>query len=695
MFLAPYLLAGLLAIGLPLWLHRVARANPTQFPFASHMFLEQSETQRTAKRTLRYLLLLAARILLLILLILAFAGPLVSPDVVPERTSSARLHAIVLDGSMSMQHGERWPRALEQAEAVINAAKSGDRLMLVAAAGRRIQVIVEPTNANDVGALRAQLRTLKPSMERLDYGLLMTTAKGWIGEPRMPTQIHLVSDLQASASPLRFADLEPPANSELVLHDVANAPAALETNVNTFVQNAAVATTDARKLIAKVATNSPRAERREVVLSIDGKQVARRPLEFVAAPVPLSSAEQGSEGGAIESPPATPAIREMEVEFPDLTLGAGAHRIEVQVEPADGIVADDRYFTVLQNTDPKVLLVARETSSDESAYFGAAIQSLTAPRLVVDKQAAAAVDRLQLSNYAMIVLADINALSSTAQTRIKEYLTGGGRVLMALAPGIARQKPALLEDVNFGEVVTRAAQVGAVESSHPILRNASDWHRVRFFRYMQLRPSEGDKVLVALEDGTPVLIERQQAGGRVLLLTAPLDREWNDLPIHPLFVQFIADAARYLVEQDPTTQTARVGGPVVTGLTASGGGQIFDPQGRRVLALGEASAVDRFIPDQAGFYEIRGSVGQKWLAVNVDARESDVTHMGEAQVQRWQSLRAPPPPGANAANTPVADDGSPLKRSIGFLVFLIAAVFVVVELLMANHYLAVRREVAQ
>jgi hypothetical protein len=211
---------------------------------------------------------------------------------------------------------------------------------------------------------------------------------------------------------------------------------------------------------------------------------------------------------------------------------------------------------------------------------------------------------------------------------------------------------------------------------------------------LQLKPSAGDKVLVALEDGTPVLLERQQASGRVLLLTAPLDRAWNDLPIHPLFVQFIADAARYLVEQDPTTQTARVGGAVLTGLTTAGGGQIFDPQGKRVLALGEANAVDRFIPDQAGFYEIRGAGGQKWLAVNVDTRESDVTHMGEAQVQRWQSLKAPPPQ-APAETAQVAADGAPLKRSIGYLIFLIAAVFVVVELLMANHYLAVRREVAQ
>ena len=692
MFLAPYILAGLLAIGLPIWLHRVARANPTQHPFASLMFLEPSETQRTAQRTLRYWLLLAARILLLIFLVLAFAGPLVSPTVVPERTGNARLHAIVLDGSMSMQHGDRWQRAVAAAEAVINAANSGDRVMLVSAAGRRIQVIQEPMPANDAGTLRAQLRTMKPGVERLDYGLLMGTTKAWLGQPRMPTQVHLISDLQQSASPLRFADLEPAPNTELVIHDVAR-DGAMEANVNTFVSAAGIATADARKLVAKVATNSPRAERREAVLSVDDKEVARRPIEFGAAPAPLLPAQQGSEGGVDDTPPEVAAIRTTEIEFPDLTLGAGAHRVEVALEPADAMASDDRYFAVLQNTDPKVLLISRDTTSDESAYFGAAIESLSAPRLVVDKQAAAAADGLQLAGYAMIVIADVNGLSSGAQARIKDYVDGGGRLLMAVTPGIARQKPALLADVDIGEVVTRAAQVGAVQSSHPILRHASDWHRVRFFRYLQVRPSEHDKVLVALEDGTPVLMERQQDNGRVLLLTAPLDRAWNDLPIHPLFVQFIADSARYLVEQDPTTQTARVGAPVLTGLTAASGGQIFDPQGRRVLALGEAAAVDRFIPDQAGFYEIRGDGGQKWLAVNVDPRESDVTRLSESQVQRWQALRAPPPEVSSA--TTAAADGTPLKRSNGYLVLLIAALFIVVELLMANHYLAVRREVAQ
>ncbi len=75
------------------------------------MLLEASETQRTAKRTLRYWLLLITRILLLIAIVLAFAGPLLTARIVPQPDANAQLHAILLDSSLSMQYGSRWQRA--------------------------------------------------------------------------------------------------------------------------------------------------------------------------------------------------------------------------------------------------------------------------------------------------------------------------------------------------------------------------------------------------------------------------------------------------------------------------------------------------------------------------------------------------------------------------------------------------------
>ena len=49
MFLAPAFLLGLIAIGVPLWLHRVARANPTHHPFASLMLLSWAYARAEAQ----------------------------------------------------------------------------------------------------------------------------------------------------------------------------------------------------------------------------------------------------------------------------------------------------------------------------------------------------------------------------------------------------------------------------------------------------------------------------------------------------------------------------------------------------------------------------------------------------------------------------------------------------------------------
>jgi hypothetical protein len=189
----------------------VARANPTQHPFASLMFVVASETQRTAKRTLRYWLLLSLRILFLIALVLAFAGPLLNERAVSGVNANARLHAVVLDKSLSMQHGERWQRALDEAEAVLKDLRSSDRVLLATAEGRRVSVVQSSTPASAAGTVRGVLRSLQPGIERLDYGLAMSTADNWLGTPRPPVVLHLISDLQQSAAPLRFADLEPSA----------------------------------------------------------------------------------------------------------------------------------------------------------------------------------------------------------------------------------------------------------------------------------------------------------------------------------------------------------------------------------------------------------------------------------------------------------------------------------------------------
>ena len=109
--LAPMFLAGLLAVGLPWWLHRLSSDNPNRQRFSSLMFLEPGEPRRVLAKKVQYLLLLALRIGVLVLLALAFAEPALWRTPRAGEQSGARLHVIVLDGSASMDYGNQIGRA--------------------------------------------------------------------------------------------------------------------------------------------------------------------------------------------------------------------------------------------------------------------------------------------------------------------------------------------------------------------------------------------------------------------------------------------------------------------------------------------------------------------------------------------------------------------------------------------------------
>ena len=691
MFLAPAFLAGLLAIAVPVWLHRVARANPTRFPFASLMLLESTETQRTARRTLRYWLLLAVRIALLLALVFAFAGPLISSRAVPSLNPDARLHAIVLDASLSMQYGDRWTRALEAAQRVAEAAKPGDEVML-AVGGRQIKVMEGATKAENIGALRAELQQLKPEIGRLDYGLMMTTANGWLGTRRLPAIVHVVTDLQQSASPLRFADLEPPAGVQVELHDVG-----AQDSANTYIKAATLTAADAGTLSVDIEARTPQAQTREVVVSIDGAEVGRKRVELKAStPVALPEGEGSPPAILLPTPEQAepPSVAHEKLTFSDLKLAAGAHRIEVALQPQDALPQDDRFYAVVEHADPRVLLIARPTNSDDTAYVAAAVGSLTAPRLRVEQHTAQAIEDRALGSYSTLMVTDVGTLSSIAAAKVADYVTAGGTLLITLGPGATAHAQGLLKGLPIGDVQKQPTRVGHIDSSHPALRNADGWQEIRFFQHMQVEPAAGDKVLIALLDGQPLLLERAVGAGRMLVLTSPLDREWNDFATHPLFVRFMGEATRYLSGAGVAAASSQVGSIVMTGLTAESGGQIFDPQGQRVLNLNETVSADRLTPDRTGFYEIRSDAGARWIAVNVDTRESDLTPMSPQALQRWRGLQSAQ--AAPATSTAASDDeqANPAPSlSLGYWLLMIAVALLVMELLLANHYLAVRREV--
>ena len=77
-FLAPWFLGGLIAAGLPVYLHLLRRQTTTPRAFSSLKFFERRTESSVKHRRLRYLLLMSLRLAVLLLLVLAFANPFIN-----------------------------------------------------------------------------------------------------------------------------------------------------------------------------------------------------------------------------------------------------------------------------------------------------------------------------------------------------------------------------------------------------------------------------------------------------------------------------------------------------------------------------------------------------------------------------------------------------------------------------------------
>src|SRR6202162_6299229 len=154
--LAPWFLAGIAAVAVPLYVHLLRRHTTIPRPFSSLMFFERRTQSSIKHRRLRYLLLLSLRALLLLLLVLAFANPFINRSA--ASMNSEKLLLLVVDNSFSMRAGTRLADARREALSVLSARRPNDRPQVMAF-GSQPQVLSQPSQ--DAGNLRPALEGLK------------------------------------------------------------------------------------------------------------------------------------------------------------------------------------------------------------------------------------------------------------------------------------------------------------------------------------------------------------------------------------------------------------------------------------------------------------------------------------------------------------------------------------------------------
>ncbi len=616
-FLSPWFLGGLAALGLPVYIHLLKQHKSIPLPFSSLMFFERRTQSSIKHRRLKYLLLFAMRIAMVLLLALLFANPFLTRTVDPK-AEGKKLRVFAIDNSFSMRTGDRFASAKQQALDALSSFRGGD-LGQVVSFSTQVNMLTQQTE--DPAELRSAIQSVTQGDGRSGYAELSQMLRSTAQSSRTPVEVHIFSDMQKTSLPSPFSELTPGGNTRVVLHPLASAD-----EPNWYVESvkAPRSVYQAKKVrvLATIAGAGTPALETDVSVVLNNKVIETKKIKLAA------------NGRATA-----------EFYLPDAAYGL--NRGEVRIAAHDKLAQDDRILFALERKEPgRVLFVHEARNPRGILYYRAALDSPADSALAVDAVSSDQTANVSPIKYAFVVLSDVAYLPAEFEENLKKYVKAGGSVLIALGSASATKPrvPVFDEAIAQSRMSSRSADrfqgATSVDLSHPALSRTNSFDGVKFYQTIQVVPGNS-RVLAKLTDQTPLILEKKIGEGRALVFASTFDNVANDFPLHTSFVPFIEQSAYYLSGVEKSAADIAVESYLELRSSKDQGTsvEVLDPGGQRALSLTESTSAQNFRLPREGFFEVRRANGRhELIAVHADRRESDLTVIPKETLALWQNM---------------------------------------------------------
>ena len=587
-FLSPLFLAGAAAVAVPIVLHLLKREPEVRVKFAAVKLIKEAPVERTDKRRLRELVLLALRVAALLLLAVAFARPFFASGAAVGTTG---VTVVALDTSYSLSAPGRFERAKQLAKEAVHRAPAGDLVGVITFADEA-EIVAKPgadrTLADDA------IEQASTGFGSTRYRAALSAASQHLAG-RHGTVV-VVTDLQEIGWDAGDRAAVPEGTTIQIADVGAMPPNLAVTAVRPL----------ADRIVATVHNAAPRARDARVHLRIDGRPSGDATVSL----------------GANQSAEAT---------FAGAPRGASA---AVSVDDAEGIPADNVRYAVIGGTmKPSVLVVTGSGDASRDAFYVQhALAAGTARETAFQVTLAGGADLAswsedRLTPHAAVFLLSTRGLERRGREALAAYAQHGGGVLIAAGPDVDGD---VVGDVlGAGSTLKIAAVEGArpaartlapADVRHPVFLafagNPASLGLVTFQNAARIGGT-GCQTLARFTTGDTAFIECPAGEGRGLILASDLNNRWNDFPLHATFVPFLHEIVRYLA-------SARV--HTVDYLIADAPAGVRRVPGIVTQTAGANAGVSRTI------------------ALNVDPRESDPARLSadefQSAVTRLKDLNA-------------------------------------------------------
>ncbi|MFM7814949.1 MAG: BatA domain-containing protein, partial [Flavobacteriales bacterium] len=530
-FLHPEILWGLSALSIPILVHLFNFRRFKKVQFSNVAFLKDIRQETQSKRILRHLLILAARMLAIACLVLAFAQPFIPAPSSKEREGGSAV-SIYIDNSFSMesqgQDGRLLDLAKNKAIEIVEAHKASDRFQLVTADFDGAQ---QHLLNQDEMIERIQEVELSPAARKLSE--VMLRQHDVILRSSMPNRkVFIISDLQRTVSD--FANL--PVDTSLRYYLI---PELAQSTGNCFIDSvwfeSPVRLLNQPEILHARVVNTDEDERKDLPVQweVDGLQksvasVTIPPKSQAVVDITFTNTEPGDKlgllkvvDGKIAKDDDFYAAFHVASQIPVLVIHGNA----VSAKPVDAVFSNDPYFK---------LTTVGEGNVDYGAF----------------------------SSNRLIVVNQVSSMPTGLAMELGKFASNGGSVFVIPAPNasVTEYNAALsaLQLGTFSNKVSASLKASEANYENPLYRDAFEQvnGNVEMPSVKAYFPLSGNaEPLLRLQNGAPLIVVKKIGAGNAYATTVSLQDTESDLAKHAFFPATLIRAAEFSQHVAPLSYT--------------------------------------------------------------------------------------------------------------------------------------------
>ena len=680
-FLYPAFLFALVTLAIPVLIHLFNFRRYQKVYFSNVQFLKEIQEQQSSRRNLKERLILASRMLAITFLVLAFAKPYI-PAQNSANAGKQQAVSIFVDNSYSMEainrEGPLLDEAKRRAKEIASAYSINDNFQLLTQdfEGKHQRFVSrdEFDDAVDAVKISPQSRLLQQIINR-QQSLLNMHKEG-------ARALYVISDFQKNM-----------AGSRPVTADTGTRITLVQLKASTL-PNVAV---DSVALLSAI--HRP-GENEKLVVRLHnyaGETAEKVPLKL------LVNGGQKALGSY--------TIKARAVQYDTLTfsgLHAGWQRAEISLQDNPVTFDNQFYFSFNVRQQMPVLLVGGGTPNPYlKAVFAAD------PFFEAKSVPGGNIDYAALNTYPLVILSDLNAISTGLAQQLRTYVNRGGTLLVfpSTDADLASYR-SLLQPLNAAypeKLLTEVTNVSGINLQNRVFKNIfedfpqnPDLPLVK--KYYRLSSSSNYRAedLMVLPGRQPFWVAYNSGKGKVYVSAVALNEDFSNLPRHALFVPVMFRIALLSGHDQPLFYTLGHDGTIEIPPVQTNARQLLKlvKTGQSIIPdiKQEEGSTLLYVAGQllgTGIYDLKKQDSTvAVLAFNDNRGESDLSYLTGAELSKLVPPAAPVlRSGAGSLKNVITESNYGLQ--LWKLCIILALIFIGAEIALIRYFKTDRQQAPQ